>query len=415
MKIKIYRGTEEIGGTCIELKADNGKILWLDLGIPLNSSNPDISYSKNPLDALLISHPHQDHYGLMESLDPVIPVYMGQISLDLINTTRRFLGLGPLKNTIYAIHAWSSFTIAATFRVYPYLVDHSSPEAFAFMIEVDGKRIFYTGDLRSSGRKGKLFDRIISNPPKDIDLLLTEGTMIERRAQKYETEEQVEKAITDIVVNQQNLTYVVSAAQNIDRFCSVFNACRAGKKMLVIDVYSAFLLEIVGRKSDRLPTVAANRILVYASESQMDKIASPEFDEFRRKIKLKTPHNGVFVKPEKFVYFVRVPNEKMIDKMRHKGEINLIYSQWLGYLEDENRNPASNLINKLRGEGKVRFHHIHTSGHASLEEIVELAKAISPTLTVPIHTDNPEKVRSLFANSGLMNVDLRTDRQEFTI
>ena len=32
MKAKIYRGTKEIGGTCAELTADNGKILWVDLG-----------------------------------------------------------------------------------------------------------------------------------------------------------------------------------------------------------------------------------------------------------------------------------------------------------------------------------------------------------------------------------------------
>lgn len=36
MKVKIYRGTKEIGGSCVELKADNGKILWVDLGAPLD-------------------------------------------------------------------------------------------------------------------------------------------------------------------------------------------------------------------------------------------------------------------------------------------------------------------------------------------------------------------------------------------
>ena len=67
MKIKIYRGTKEIGGTCVELTANNGKILWIDLGAPLDDKNPNIDYANNKIDALLISHPHQDHFGLMEN------------------------------------------------------------------------------------------------------------------------------------------------------------------------------------------------------------------------------------------------------------------------------------------------------------------------------------------------------------
>ena len=88
MKIRIYRGTKEIGGTCIELTSDNGKILWIDLGAPLDDKNPDIDYAQNKVDALLISHPHQDHFGLMEKIGPEVPVYIGQVSLELINATK---------------------------------------------------------------------------------------------------------------------------------------------------------------------------------------------------------------------------------------------------------------------------------------------------------------------------------------
>ena len=47
MKVKIYRGTKEIGGTCVELTADNGKILWVDLGAPLDDKKPNIDYANN--------------------------------------------------------------------------------------------------------------------------------------------------------------------------------------------------------------------------------------------------------------------------------------------------------------------------------------------------------------------------------
>lgn len=415
MKIKIYRGTKEIGGTCVELTADNGKVLWIDLGAPLSTNNPDISYRNNKVDALLISHPHQDHFGLMESVGEQIPVYIGQVSEDMIKATKRFLGIDPPPCNFQRMTPWLKFKILDTFTVYPYLVDHSSPEAFAFLIEVDGKRIFYSGDFRSTGRKGFLYDRMISNPPKSIDLLLLEGTMVERSRQEYISEEAVEQKITEIVKNQQNMTFVVSSAQNIDRFCSVFIACLKGNKMLIIDVYMAFVLEMVSKMSDRLPTINAGRVLVYKPKSQMDKVTEEEFEDFVTRVNAKAVHSGIFIKPEKFVYFLRCPNEKLIEKILPKGTINLIYSQWRGYLEEEHKTFCTDLINRLKVQKKVKFTHIHTSGHATLEELKELAKAINPRKIVPIHTDNPTKMKLELASVGLTDVEVWEDGKEYSI
>ena len=45
------------------------------------------------------------------------------------------------------------------FRVTPYLVDHSAFDAYALLVEADGKRVFYSGDFRGHGRKRKLSRR----------------------------------------------------------------------------------------------------------------------------------------------------------------------------------------------------------------------------------------------------------------
>ena len=81
MKVKIYRGTKEIGGTCVELTANNGKILWIDVGSPLDNKSPNVDYVKNKVDAVLISHPHMDHFGLVEHLVSEVPVYIGELGL----------------------------------------------------------------------------------------------------------------------------------------------------------------------------------------------------------------------------------------------------------------------------------------------------------------------------------------------
>lgn len=178
MILKIHRGTHEIGGNCIEITASNGKVLWLDLGAPLSTVNPDTCYSNNKVDALLISHPHQDHYGLMDQVGPDTPIYIGQVSLGLINASRIFLGKEPINSNFVHFEPWKEIEILETFKVYPYLMDHSSPEAFAFVVEVDGKRLFYSGDFRSTGRKNKLYYNLLRNPPKDIDLGRNNGGTI---------------------------------------------------------------------------------------------------------------------------------------------------------------------------------------------------------------------------------------------
>lgn len=115
MKAKIYRGTKEIGGTCVELTADNGKVLWVDLGAPLDDKNPNIDYTNNKLDTLLVSHPHQDHFGLMEKVGTLFLIFIGELSLELINATKIFRDIPQLQRNFKTIRPWKKLIAAYTF------------------------------------------------------------------------------------------------------------------------------------------------------------------------------------------------------------------------------------------------------------------------------------------------------------
>lgn len=415
MKAKVYRGTKEIGGTCVELTADNGKILWVDLGAPLDDKNPNIDYADNKVDALLISHPHQDHFGLMEKVGATAPIFIGELSLDLINATKIFRGLPQLDGNFKTIKPWESFSIADTFRVKPFLTDHSTPEAFAFLIEADDKRIFYSGDFRATGRKSIVYKKQIENPPENIDLLLIEGTMVERTNHLYSTEDSVEEAIYNTIKTQTNLSFVISSAQNIDRLISVFRACKRTQKYLVIDVYSAWILEMVRKQSKNIPAIEWEEIKVYDHPSQLEKIKDPSFDNFRNRIKPQRIGNSVFRNPSDYVYFVRCPNEKLIDKLRGKGTINIIYSQWEGYLLEEHKNFCTDNLNALKKDSDISFQTIHTSGHATVPDLMKFAKAINSSKIVPIHTAYPEQFKKEFEKQGFSNITLWQDGQDYSI
>ena len=415
MKAKIYRGTKEIGGTCVELTADNGKILWVDLGAPLDDKNPNIDYANNKVDALIISHPHQDHFGLMEKVGVDIPIFIGELSLDLINATRIFRDIPQLSGNFNTIKPWTKVTVADTFIVTPFLTDHSTPEAFAFLIEADGKRIFYSGDFRATGRKNIVFKKQIENPPENIDLLLIEGTMVERTNHLYLTEDSVEEAIYNTIKSQTNLSFVISSAQNIDRLISVFRACKRAGKYLVIDVYSAWILEMARKQSKNIPAIEWQEIKVFDHPNQLEKIKDNQFDDFRKRINEQRTGNAVFQTPSDFVYFVRCPNEKLVNKLRNKGTINIIYSQWEGYLKEEYKNFCTDNINTLKNDNDISFQSIHTSGHATVTDLIKFTKAINSNKIVPIHTAFPEQFKKEFEKEGFSNITLWDDGKEYLI
>jgi ribonuclease J len=73
--LTVHRGTHQIGGVCIEIEHPDGGRLVLDAGRPLDAPEgatsllPESLHRSRPA-TVLISHPHQDHWGLVEELPP---------------------------------------------------------------------------------------------------------------------------------------------------------------------------------------------------------------------------------------------------------------------------------------------------------------------------------------------------------
>src|ERR1022692_1987008 len=79
MKVTIHKGSQEIGGTCIQLSSGKTTIL-LDVGLPLSGDSQPVDVSRLVVDAVLISHSHRDHFGLIASLAAGTPVFMGKLA-----------------------------------------------------------------------------------------------------------------------------------------------------------------------------------------------------------------------------------------------------------------------------------------------------------------------------------------------
>lgn len=101
MRLCIHRGTKEIGGNCIEVES-SGKHILLDLGMPLTAADPDqialpdvagLKEGNNPdFLGIVISHPHQDHYGLLPWVHSDTQIFIGReahLMLEAAVTTER--------------------------------------------------------------------------------------------------------------------------------------------------------------------------------------------------------------------------------------------------------------------------------------------------------------------------------------
>lgn len=180
LTLTVHRGTHEIGGTCIEIHHTSGERLILDAGRPLDAPEGANGLVPVSLDCsrpatVLISHPHQDHWGVIDQLPASWPIWTGSKSAKLIAIPGE-LFRRPLTRTFMTWDSRSGRFDIGPFRVTPILTDHSAYDAYMLLIEADGRRILYTGDFRRHGRKSVLVDRMMANPPGDIDVLFLEGT-----------------------------------------------------------------------------------------------------------------------------------------------------------------------------------------------------------------------------------------------
>jgi ribonuclease J len=445
MKLTIHRGANEIGGSCVEVVTQNTRIL-LDFGMPLGNGlggefdehalddksiddliekkilYPIKGLYKNTtpqIDAILISHSHKDHYGFLQYAHPAIPIYMSagaQKLIDVLNIfvkkERRF----KLSQAVKTVCDRKSFDVG-DFRIMPYLVDHSTFDAMSFHVadKTSGKNIFYTGDFRAAGWKEKLFDRFVGNPPKGIDCLLMEGTMIEREAGKYPTEQAVlEKMVSVLRETENKVTFACCSGQNIDRIVTFYKAARRTKSLLVIDPYIACVLNAISSPHNHIPQMNWESVRVFIAnyygkgDVYVGKINNSTLkhlllDLGRAKIK---PMDFPSL-DQKALVLMRSSMIPAIEKIPCIKGSTMVYSQWQGYLKKNNTDARR--FNDFVCKYDMHLEHVHTSGHATVDKLKKFAAAINPKHIIPIHTERPQRFKEFFRDVKFLKDGERFD------
>ena len=407
MIITIHRGSNEIGGSCVEIEGSAGTKILVDIGLPLaDSPTRTLCLPKN-LAGVLVSHAHQDHYGLLSLLAAETPLYISQPTHTLIEITGRFSKKTFAPKTFIPFHSQTPFS-CGEFRITPYLVDHSAFDAHAFLIEDAKTRIFYSGDFRGHGRKTPLLARFVTQPPPPVDALLLEGTTLNRSAGDFLSESQLERQITETLKTSSSIAFVCASAQNIDRMVTLFRACIQSGRKLLVDPYAAHLLREMNRYNSRLPfpSPAFGKNLGvyyprYLCRYMRLKLSAGEIlDEFDSQ---RVWPSELRRHPGKYLLLVR--NNTVADLSRELGPIAdgsiLLYSLWLGYWEMESMAKLKNWVAKHH----MSFCNCHTSGHATTTDLRSLADALAPRRIIPIHTTQANEYGAYFSQEICLATD----------
>lgn len=409
MKVCIHRGTQEVGGTCIEIESQ-GKRITLDVGLPLEAGDsveslPPVDGFREPhesLLAVLISHPHLDHYGLARYLPPDTQIIMGEATEHILKASALFTPTGAEFRNVLHLESGKPLPIGP-FTITPYLNDHSAYDAYSLLIFADGQRLFYSGDFRGHGRKSALFERFLKRPPSDVDVLLMEGTTIGRSGSeaKFKTEQELEQCFLEHIGDSKGMTLVWTSGQNIDRLVTMFKACKKSGRQLILDMYTAEILRMTG--NPKLPQADWKGVKVFLPDSQRRQIIKKQQFKLAERYKpYRIYPKQLAVAAARSVMLFRPSMMRDLEKAECLREAKLVYSLWPGYLKRKELRSFHEWLEK-RG---IPLVHCYTSGHASPQDLQRFAKAIAPKMLVPIHSFATKRFKEYFDN-----VEMKKDGQ----
>ena len=414
MEIKVHRGLEQIGGCITEISTETSRV-FIDFGqnlpgygVPTTPEEDEalvtqiFAQNKKEHEAVFYTHGHEDHVGLLEYIPKDVRQYMSEGTKGFLEIKYDVLYEGAdlkvnellenepdsqeyddaMNRLIYAenkckllnkIKVWKrtpprkapqSINIG-DIKVTPFFNCHSIYDSHMFLIEADGKRIWHMGDYREHGYMGKGLIPTLKKYATDIDVLITEGTMLKRDDKCIH--EQIVSYKMQNVMKAFKYVFVLASATDIERLASIKQASIHADKPLYI--WSLFMKKTMAYFTER--------------ESKQSKglfSFHPLFYKDRMLKKLKQTGMTMVVGTSQMA---RVKG--LLDKLPQE-ETLLIYSSWDGYYKDPEQVKANPKYKEFR-DMFPNVVDIHTSGHADRHTIEKVIKVVQPKEVICIHKE----------------------------
>jgi ribonuclease J len=409
MKLIIHRGAKQIGGSCLEVATASTRLI-LDVGLPLDdlaapaalpsrepATHETISevFTRSPdVAAVLISHAHADHTGLLHLAPSGVPIFLSKGTSKMMLAGSVYANQPDAPRERQRVLELRSPQQIGDITVTAFPVDHSAFDAQAFLLEADGRRVLYSGDLRLHGRKPGMARTLIdAMRNKPVDALVMEGTHFSDDRHPGLSEVQLEDAIFEDVRSAPGLVLAAFSPMHVDRLVTFYKATRRAGRIFVVDHYAAFIFFLVSTQA-RIPKPERGAGI---------RVFLPKRRKRVTKLEERYGHNLIYLdeilnKPADYVMPFRPSLLEGDFAAGGSAGARCIYSYWHGYLQKPDWQHVQAAVAASGGQFVQR----HTSGHIHAGDIVRFVEAIQPRYVVPIHTTRPEEFQRHFPNALLL-------------
>ncbi|MEM9733504.1 MAG: ribonuclease J [Pseudomonadota bacterium] len=357
---------------------------------------PDIAFiteQVDRLDGIVITHAHEDHYGALLSLWPMIPVpvYCTPFTAALLEAKMESEPGAP-KIPITVFNPEDTFKVGP-FEVEGVHVTHSIPEPVSLMIRTPLGNVIHTGDWKldhapTLGQKTdeahfrQLGDEGVLALICDSTNALVDGTS--------PSEEEVSASLANVIAESEGRVLVTTFSSNVGRIRSIAQAAeKVGRRVIIL-----------GRSMLRMCDVARELGYLEGIAPFLDD------DEFQS-----IPRNKLVVictgsQGENRAALAKMSRDEHRTAKLSPGDKVIFSSRSIPGNEREIINLQNALIDMgveivLDGETLV-----HVSGHPRRNELQQMYEWTRPTIGVPVHGEAKHLVghARLMGDSGIEDV-----------
>lgn len=266
-----------------------------------------------------------------------------------------------------------------------------------FLIETPDKRILHMGDFRTHGFMGEKLKKLLLHYVlglqlryKPVDILITEGTNMMREEGALLTEDELLTQACALL-RENKLVFCICSSTNFIRLRNFYRAVRDAHKIALASRYMlgqvqsyyqykqdlyAYLNNCQQDRQARLPGMYS---LLLDKEALQDK---PAYKLQEKKLR----ERGALI----FLSGTQAAEklQKLATKYSDLQPL-VIYSQWSGYIKDK----GAEYYNAELAEACAACNtvQLHTSGHASKEDVEEIIRFVNPREYVAIiHSEQAE-------------------------